>query len=106
MNNKIVRAELNAALDLLTKRGDRLLADCIVRRGEVDEVVRVDDDGRDAGLRAHALERLDLFRFERASLPPARVAREDLHRVRAERLSLEQGVLQPARDARVEADSG
>src|SRR5579885_3233586 len=104
MDDEVVRAESNPALDLFAERGDRLLADCIVRRGEVDEVVRVDDDGRNSRLRAHALERLDLFRFERASLPPARVARVDLHRVRAERPRLEQSILQAARDACVKTD--
>src|SRR2546421_933337 len=105
MDDEVVGSESQPALDLLAERGDRLLAHAGVGGGEVDEVVGVDDYGRNPGLRADAFEGLDLFVFERTSLPPARVAREDLHRVRAERLSLEQRIVQAARDAGVETDA-
>src|SRR4051812_13781203 len=50
VEDEVVCAEREAALDLLAEGGDGLLADAFVRGGEVDEVVGVDDDGVDARL--------------------------------------------------------
>jgi hypothetical protein len=105
VDDEVVRAERHAALDLLAEGAHGLLADDGVGRREVDQVVRVDDDGRDARLKPHALEGLDLFVNQRARAPPARVARENLHRVAAERVRLQQRVLQPARNRRVKPDA-
>src|SRR2546423_9752599 len=47
MHDEIVRAERDAALYLFAERGDGLRADRLIRCREIDQVVRVDDDGRD-----------------------------------------------------------
>jgi hypothetical protein len=105
VDDEVVRAEREAALDLLAEGGDRLLADRVVRGGEVDKVVGVDGDRRDARLGARLLEERDLFGVERPGLPAARVAREYLHRVSAERTRLQERVVEPARYPRVEPDA-
>jgi hypothetical protein len=105
VNDEIVSAERQPSLYLFAERGDRLLTDCFIRRGEVDEIVCVYDDGRDFSLTPYALEVLDLLRVERAGLPTARVAREKLNGVCAEQLRFQQSILQAARNRRVETDA-
>jgi hypothetical protein len=101
MHDEVIRSEQHGALYLLAKRGARFLANNLVGGGQIDEVVGVNDDGRKRCLGAQQMKALDLFRRERARHPPARVAREDLHRVAIKLSGLQERAGEPARDGSV-----
>src|SRR5207248_11549209 len=73
MHDQIIRAERDAAFDLFTKRGDGFFANDRVGRRQVDQIVRMNDDGCDLRLCAHTPKRFDLFNGQRPRRPTARV---------------------------------
>ena len=69
MNDDAEQAERVGAIELVDERRDRLLAQHRERRGEVDQVAGVRDDGRDARLVDAPAEKPDFGAVERLAAP-------------------------------------
>ncbi len=104
MNDDAKQAERLGAIDLVHERGDRLFAQDRERRRQVDQVARVRDDGRDAGLLDALAEQPDFSVLERLAAPLVRVLREDLQRLASVHDRAIDGLRDAARDGHVRAD--
>src|SRR2546423_836891 len=69
MHDEVVRTQGDSAQHLFTKRGARFFKDQGIGSRQVDEIVAMNDDGRNPCLSAHGAEALDLFTVERARTP-------------------------------------
>jgi hypothetical protein len=81
MDHEVIDTEQQRSLNFFTKRSTRLLQHHVVGSGEIDEVVAVNEDRRDLCLSPRLSKQEDIFDCQRLRHPPARIAREELHRV-------------------------
>ena len=95
MQHDAEQAERFGAIHLVAHRVDRLLPQAGERRGEIDEIAAVREDGRNPGRRHFHPEFADFPARQRPAAPLAGVLREDLQRVAAVR----DGPLDRARQA-------
>jgi hypothetical protein len=91
-------------VDRGAQRCDRLLVDVVLRRGEVDQVEGVTDDGGDPRLGGAFPEALEVRRIVVRRPPRPGALREDLHCVAAQRLGPVDRGVDPAGGGDVTAD--
>ena len=84
-------------IDRRAHRRDALLVDRVVRRGEIDEVERVDDDRPDPDLLPSGPKRCEVSRIVLREPPGPWALREELHRVGADGGSVVERALDPTR---------
>ena len=99
------QSERLRAIEFINKRVDRLLSKDRRGRGQIDQIARVRDDGRDAGLVDALAESPHVGRIEWFPSPLTGVFREDLQRFAAVHGRAVDRVRHPAGDGHVRADT-
>jgi hypothetical protein len=98
MDHEVVNAQKQSALNLLTKRGARFLQDEIVGGCKINEIIAMNENGRDLGQLARFTKEENVFVGQRFRHPPARIAREELHCIATCVFCDEQRIVDPALD--------
>jgi len=105
MNNQIIHAQQNRALNLFAKRRARLLQHQVIRGREVYQIVAMDNDGTEFRRASYFLEESDVSGDERFGGPATWITREDLHCVAADFFRDDERLVQAALDWSVETDA-
>src|SRR5439155_13483527 len=98
MQDEVINPEQNGAFDFYPKRSDRLEQYRLISRGQIDQIVGVNQDGSEFGLLARLAEERDRFIRKRLGHPTARIARENLDGVAAGFFGDNEGFMQAAFD--------
>ncbi len=105
VDDEVVGADGFGTVEFAAERGDGFLADIRIERGEVDQVVGMDDEGREVEAFAGGAEAADVVRVRRGGSPLAGAGGENLEGVRAEAVGFEGGLLEGFGAGGVDSDS-
>src|SRR4051812_14341332 len=81
MDDEIINAKRDGPLDLFAKRVDRFQQNDFIGGGEVNQIVGMNEHGRELRLLECPAKKTDCFFGERLGFPTSWVAGEQLHRI-------------------------